>query len=691
MPLDFSVEDALDLATVSEPAANADNSRVGFLRTVGGATEFVAAEVPALAGTDLSLEAGAAVDHVSTDHGDVTAFDWRPGRPAEAAVIADGTLARFDATDGSLSPVVDGPEDCERLAWHPDGSTLAYTEAGLLWLYDLEAGGHRALNSEGPEVAEEFGGTPVRWSADGSAVATKVQSGDDVLGLAAFDGEEAGPAWQRLPDVTAGRLVSAFDWVDDQRLVYAEDTTEGDERAYRVSEVSASDPGTVLLSERDDHVLARDRPIGSDDGRFAVLSGRTGYHHLYVVDVFTRRSAVETARPGFTGPGVIQVTEGEFEARGDDRDVPAWGPDDRRLAYVTNERDPGERQVQIVELEGLTEVARVALEELGGNAVQPAWLDRSRLAFVRSERTTPPDVFIAAVEDAAVRRISAAHPDPDTFSDFPEPEPISFDGRGGLEIPGYLYAPPEAAPGDDRPAIVWAHGGPMRQMRRGFHHMESYAGFHAFNHVLLSEGYVVLAVNYRGGIGYGRAFEHGLQDAIGRDEVDDCVRAAEWLRQDSRVGDRIGLWGLSYGGFLANAVATKTEAFDAVVNFAGIWDWREWVRWATESYRGAGRVFAARFGGHPDADDPAVTTAYDRASPAVYADGLTAPLFALHGSGDPIVPFDQMDALVDDLVDLGADFEMAYYPDEDHMFEAPATWFDALSRVLPFLDTHLKS
>ncbi len=690
MPLDFSVGDALDLATVSEPAANADGSRVGFLRTQDGATEFVAADVPAITETDLGLEAGAAVEHTSTDHGDVSAFEWRPGEPDEAALVADGTLFRYDANDDSLRTVVDGPEDCDRLAWHPDGSVLAYTEAGLLWLYDLAAGGHRALNPDSAEVADEFGGTPVRWSADGSAVATKVQDSDGVMGLAAFALDEDGPIWQRVPDVTAGRLVHAFDWVGDDRLVYAEDTIEGDERVYRVANVTTDGPGTAVLSERDDHVLARDRPIGSDDGRFAVLSGQSGFHHVYVVDVSTRRSAVDSARPGFSGPGAVQVTDGEFEARGDARDVPAWGPDDRRLAFVTNERDPGERHVRIVELDGLTVVARVALEDLPGNAVHPAWLDASRVGFVRSGRTTPADVFVADIEQAAVRRISAAHPDPDVFDDFPDPEPISFEGRGGLEIPGYLYAPPEAEPGEDRPAVVWAHGGPMRQMRRGFHHMQSYAGFHAFNHVLLSQGYVVLAVNYRGGIGYGRAFEHGLQDAIGVDEIDDCVRAAEWLRRDPRVGDRIGLWGLSYGGFLANAVATKTDAFDAAVNVAGIWDWREWVRWSAEDYRGAARVFEARFGGAPDSEDPAVAAAYDRASPAEFADGLNAPLFALHGSGDPIVPFDQMDSLVGDLVQLGADFEMAYYPEEDHMFQAPATWTDALSRVLSFLDAHLK-
>lgn len=100
-------------------------------------------------------------------------------------------------------------------------------------------------------------------------------------------------------------------------------------------------------------------------------------------------------------------------------------------------------------------------------------------------------------------------------------------------------------------------------------------------------------------------------------------------------------------------------------------------------------MFASRVGGYPDAGDLEVDAAYDRASPADFADGLRAPLFALHGSGDPNVPFAQMDQLVQDLVEHGADFELAYHPAEDYMFEKPSTWTDALSRVLPFFDTHL--
>lgn len=690
MPLEFSIDDALDLATVGAPEANDDGSAVGCLRTEGGDTDLAVTRIPALAGADLTVEAGAAVETVATDHGDVSAFDWRPGHPDEAAVIADGALYRFDADDGTLTTVVDGPEDCTSPAWSPDGSVLAYAEAGLVWHHDLETGGHRALNEADPPVADLFGPTPLRWSPDGSAVATLVADEDDVLGVAVFEPEaEDSLRWSHVPDVTDGVVVPAFDWVDETEIGYAEDATDGSERVYRVARTGDDGRGTALLSEGDEPVLARDRPVGSGDGRFAVLSGRTGYHHVYVVDVDRRRAAVQSDRPGFEGEGVVQLTTGEYEARGDANDVPAWDDDGSKLAFVTNEHDPGERHLRVVSVEDGNVEPVVELDSLSGNAVHPTWIDGETVAFVRSGRTTPADIHVAEVDRETVRRVSAAHPRPSTFEAFPEPEPVSFDGRGDLELHGYLYAPPGAEPGDDRPAVVWAHGGPIRQMRRGFHHMRSYAGFHAFNHLLVSRGYVVLALNYRGGIGYGRAFEHGLQGAIGEDDVDDCVRAAAFLRDDSRVGDRVGIWGLSYGGFLANAVATKTDAFDAVVNFAGIWDWRDWVRWAADGHRGAGRLFAARFGGHPDSDDRTVQERYAAASPREFADRLDTPLFALHGSGDPNVPFDQMDGLVADLVELGAGFEQTYYPDEDHMFAEPATWRDALGRVLPFLDEQL--
>ncbi|MDY6817132.1 MAG: prolyl oligopeptidase family serine peptidase [Halobacteriales archaeon] len=698
MPTDFSfsVDDALALRTVAAPAWNDDGSLVGCLQTHGDETEFIAVTVEAIETTDRSL-ANVDAPTAATDSGDIAEFAWRPDAPAEAALIVDGAVERFDTATAARTTLSAGDEPHSSPAWHPDGDRLAYVRDGTLWLHDLSTGGVRALTTD-HTVADLFGPTPVRWSADGAYLATLIETDGEGLGLLVLDpdgGDDgdgtAAMAWKRTPSATAALTVPAFDWAGDRVLVYAEESLDGSERVYRAPTIDAeSGPGTAILSEHDQRVLARDEPVGTDDGRIAVLSAASGYHHVYIIDVATRREAVgDDERPGIDGPGVTQVTSGEFEARGDANETPAWHPDGDQLAYVTNEADVGDRRLHVTAVDGI-DINGTTVFDVPGNAVHPDLNPAGQVACVRSGRTTPADIHVAATDTGAIKRVTQAHPDPSRFDSFPEPEPVSFPGANDETIYGYRYAPPDATAGDDRPAVIWCHGGPVRQMRRGFHHMRSYAGFHAFNHVLVSRGYVVLELNYRGGIGYGRAFEHGIHHAMGVDDLTDCVRAAEFLRDDDRVGDRVGLWGLSYGGFLANAVATKTNAVDCVVNFAGIWDWRDWVEYAITQFRTAGRQFAARFGGTPDVEDEAVAERYAEASPCEFAEGIDTPLFALHGTDDPNVPFEQMDGLVADLVDLGKPFEMAYYPEEDHMFEATTTWRDALDRVVPFLETHLE-
>ncbi|WP_458207566.1 LpqB family beta-propeller domain-containing protein [Haladaptatus sp. NG-SE-30] len=686
MPLDFAVEDALDLAYVSEHAWNADDSRLGYLRYERGETKLAVCDVPNAEETDLSP--GGDRRLIGED---VSEFAWRPDHPTEAAFVADGAIRLFDYDTGETdeTSVVASGGDHSSLAWHPAGDVLAYLRNETLWLHDLDDGSVRAIETN---VADLFSGTPVRWSPDGRYLATMVASEHGTLGLAVFEAGRVGDedesnevAWTREPTPAEERAVSSFTWVGDDHLVYAEDATDGTARTYRSVRPGEDDSGVPILTESDDRVLAHDQPVGNDYGQFALYSGRTGFHHCYVVDAEARRGSGETS---FESEGITQVTAGGFEARGDAPDVPAWSDDGTRVAVVTNEHDPGERRLHVATIED-SAVADTTAFEFDGNALRPTWAsDGDHIAVIRAGRRTPADVHVANRKTGSLVRVSSAYPNGEKLDAFPDPEPISFTGTGDTTVHGYCYAPPDAEPGDDLPAVVWCHGGPIRQMRRGFHHMRSYAFFHVFNHVLVSKGYVVLELNYRGGIGYGREFEHGIHHAIGRDDVADSVDAAAFLRDHELVGDQVGLWGLSYGGFLANAVATQTEAFDCAVNFAGIWDWRPWVEYVADMYWGAGRRFIAKFDGMPD--DDGAKEHYAAGSPADHYDGLDTPLFALHGTDDPNVPFEQMDLLVDALVTGGDEFEMAHYPGEDHMFEQATTWQDALSRVLPFLESHLE-
>ena len=755
----FTTEDALALRYVHDAEWNDDATAVGYLCFDGGDTDLVVRRVGTIDETDLGFPDDEPA--AETVCGSVSEYAWRPGEPNELAIVADGSIERFDTATGDRRLVAAAPDDHSSLAWHPDGGRLAAIRDDECWCFDIEAGSSRPLwdssetsangvgsgeadsGAEPPSVASLFGATPLEWSPDGRLLATMVDAPAYGLGLSVFDGESGDHVWSRRPEPTEGRIVGAFDWVGADELIYAEETVDGTHRRYQAATVdgSAVDPGRTILSERDDRGLARDPIVGTDDGRFAVLSGRSGYHHVYAVDVETRRRYLEDGEfegsdggaegadvgaersedgaehldtgadrsnptdPGFEGPGVVQVTDGEFEARGDALDAPAWDPEGRRLAFATNERDPGDRDVVVITVDPTagTVDERTVLEDHPGNALYPTWSpDGDRLAVVRAGRTTPADVHVLEADTGYLRRLSRSHPDPDVFESFPDPQPVSIpvaDGENGVDeensadgtVPGYLYVPPDADAGDDRPAVVWCHGGPIRQMRRGFHHMRSYAFFHAFNHLLVSRGYLVLAINYRGGIGYGVDFECAITESIGEVDVSDCLAAADYLRDHDAVGDRVGLWGLSYGGYLACAVATESDAYDCAVNFAGVWDWADWVRYASERHWGAGRGFVARFGGHPDdvSVGDALASRYRRASPSTRVEDLDTPLYSLHGTADPNVPIDQLDSLVSAAVGAGKDFEVMYYPDENHMFEGRDTWRDALGRVLAFLDVHL--
>ena len=693
----FGVDEVLELSTYGAPSWNDDGTRVGYEQFTDGETAFVSRPVARFEETALALDAPDA--DATRLAGEVSEHDWRPGHPDEVAVVRDGDLLLLDAVTGDADTLATSSADHTSPSWHPDGDVLAYVRDRSLWLHDVESGTTRELADD---VAELFGPTPVEWREDGRFVATLTEPDDERLALTVYepgretdaDGTASPVAWERTPGPEEQVVADTFEWAGED-LVYAADALDGTERRYRAvrpdGDGAPYSRGDVLLSERDERGLPSATLAGHRDGRLAVVAGESGHHHLYVVDVASRREvAAGESDPGFDGAGVTAVTAGPFEARGDALDAPAWDESGDRVAYVTNEHDPGERRLHVATLDDGVVTAVDAFEDLDGTAVYPEWAG-DRIACLRAGRTDPADVHVFDVAAGAARRVSVAHPSPESLSWFPDPEPVSFESSDdGETVYGYLYAPDDAAAGDDRPAVVWAHGGPVRQMRRGFHHMRSYGFFHAFNHVLVDRGYVVLELNYRGGIGYGRDYETGIHHAIGETDVADCVDAAAFLRDHAAVGDRVGLWGLSYGGFLANAVSTTTDSFDCAVNFAGIWDWRDWVRYATDLHW-AGRRFVSYFGGHPDDPDPAVAERYHVGSPCEHADDLDTPLFALHGTDDPNVPFDQMDALVSDLVDRGDDFEMAYYPEEDHMFEQSATWRDTMGRVLPFLEAHLET
>ena len=267
--------------------------------------------------------------------------------------------------------------------------------------------------------------------------------------------------------------------------------------------------------------------------------------------------------------------------------------------------------------------------------------------------------------------------------DFPsaqlvEPQQVTFHSVDGLEIHGQLFVPREHLAGRG-PALIFVHGGPIRQMVLGFHYGYYYHNAYAENQYLASLGYVVLSVNYRLGIMYGRAFREAPNSGWrGSAEYKDVLAGGKYLQGLSYVDPkRIGIWGGSYGGLLtALALSRNSDIFAAGVDFHGVHDWS---------------VFLSRWEDNPqDAPDykEAYKLAYD-SSPIATVAQWRSPVLLIQGDDDRNVAFQQTVDLAQRLKQQQVNFEELVFPDEIHDFLLWRSWVRAYRATADFLNQKL--
>jgi dipeptidyl aminopeptidase/acylaminoacyl peptidase len=254
------------------------------------------------------------------------------------------------------------------------------------------------------------------------------------------------------------------------------------------------------------------------------------------------------------------------------------------------------------------------------------------------------------------------------------PQQVIFHADDGLEIHGQLFLPANAKAGEKKPALVFMHGGPIRQMLLGWHYMYYYANSYAMNEYLASRGYVVLSVNYRSGIGYGRAFREAPGRAgRGATEYKDIIAAGKYLQGRPDVDpSRVGLWGGSYGGFLtAMGLARNSDIFAAGVDFHGVHDW------PTDNWDGKNIP-------------PELTRLAHESSPVTSVDTWKSPVLFIHGDDDRNVYFTQTVDLVARLRARGVVIEQLVFPDDVHDFLLYRNWLAGYRAASDFFDRRLK-
>jgi dipeptidyl aminopeptidase/acylaminoacyl peptidase len=363
-------------------------------------------------------------------------------------------------------------------------------------------------------------------------------------------------------------------------------------------------------------------------------------------------------------PTLLTPTDGLIE----NQTSVAISADAKTFYYCTNAKDIERRHIWAVPVTGGTPVEITTGE---GVETSPAPLASGKfLATLSASWKLPQSLGIWKLNGTE----SAAAPQkivfPSSMPGFPieqhvKPEIVITHAADGMEIHNQLFLPADLKPGEKRPAIVFVHGGPVRQMMPAYHYMQFYHWAYGINQWLANQGYIVMSINYRSGVGYGRSFRQAPNvGAAGNSEYQDVVAGGKYLQSRPDVDpNRVGIWGLSYGGLLTSqALARNSDIFKAGVDLAGVHLWGSSLDPESVSYK---------------------------SSTIGAIDGWKSPVLLIQGDDDRNVAFQQMTGLIQLLRARDVYYELIVFPDDVHESLLHSRWIYTLGRMETFLHKFL--
>ena len=404
----------------------------------------------------------------------------------------------------------------------------------------------------------------------------------------------------------------------------------------------------------------------SPDGRWALVASnaRNGFPNAALLDLRATLAA------GASSPApVTWLTDGRNEVS-----TGSFSPDGRWLTYEVNLDGNGELWSYRIEDQRRTRLPVAAgFNRFAGSPTSYA-PDGTRLLVRRNAADSPGDLYVYDLDAATERRVTNAFVGGVDAADMVEPVLVHYPSRDGMTISAFLYLPWNCKRDGAHPAVVWVHGGPTSQSVNGFSRPIQY---------LVNRGFAVLAPNYRGSTGYGRAFMDANRFDMGGGDLADVVAGASFLAGTGFVSARrIAVAGGSYGGYLTMmAVAKSPETFAAGVAMF------PFVNWFTEIEHEDPllRQYDLATMGDPKTHDALFR---DR-SPIFAVDRIRAPLLLVAGGNDPRCPHEESEQVRDELKKRGRECEFLLYPDEGHGFARLENLFDAYRRIAAFLERSL--
>jgi dipeptidyl aminopeptidase/acylaminoacyl peptidase len=433
-------------------------------------------------------------------------------------------------------------------------------------------------------------------------------------------------------------------WSEDGKHAFVVVRSADNKDAWIMEFDPNSAKGRTIVTMHDDAWLrfADAQSFGwANNDTIYYLSEASGFMHLYEVP--------------YAGGASKQLTSGKWEV-----DSAVLSDDKKSFYLTTSEESPFVRHLYRIPLAGGSSAKLTSMDGDNEAVVSP---DGNAVANVYSYTNKPPELYVSG------KRVTNS-PAPDfahyQWLDVPI---VRVPARDGVEVPARIYKPANWKGGH---AVIFVHGAGYLQNVNRF--WSSYAHEFLFHHLLMSKGYLVLDIDYRGSRGYGRDWRTAIYRHMGGKDLEDNVDAARWLvKRHGADPKRIGIYGGSYGGFITlMAMFTTPDVFAAGAALRPVTDWAAYNHGYTSNILNV-----------PQSD----AEAYRKSSPIYFAQGLKGHLLICHGMVDTNVHFQDSVRLAQRLIELRkTNWELAPYPVENHGFVEPTSWADEYKRILKLFD-----
>ena len=550
--------------------------------------------------------------------------------------------------------------------------------------------------------------TPITASDSTSYFAESFFPNDDRMLLSADgNGDEIDHIYVRdtsgvITDLTPEKEAKSqfYGWADDESAFYF-GSNKRDSKYFDVYKMNISDFKPKLIYQNNDGMNFSG--ISNDENYIALVQSlNTNDSDLFVYNLKTKeKTKVNDNQSGnsaqafskdnsalyyTTDDGVEFAYLMKYDLMSKEKsnvlkkswDIMGAGFTDQGNYMVVYVNEDGKNAIEVIDV---ATNEPIDLPDFGENSITSVGFsdDEKWMRMYVGGSNIPSDLYTYNFETKEQHKITNVLNDEIHPEDLVTASVVRYKSFDGTEIPAIYYLPHQASENNKVPAMVWVHGGPGGQTRQNFSSLLQY---------LVNHGYAVLAVNNRGSSGYGKTFYKMDDLNHGEKDLQDCIEGKNWLATQPEIdGDKIGIIGGSYGGYMTMAAMTfAPEEFDVGVNIYGVTNWMRTLKSIPPYWESFRKSLYLELGDPYSAD----STRLKQISPLFHTDKVTKPLIVLQGSQDPRVLQVESDEIVEGVRKNGVPVEYVLFEDEGHGFIKKENQIEAYSKIMEFLDKYLK-